>query len=379
MKTISTIVIQLFIFLLVISGIEAQVTGGFLCGGYQRTYTVYVPSTWSPGGQYPLLIALHGLTQTGNEMMLFSGFNTIAEDNRFLVVYPDGVLTSWNVGFPGGSTADDVGFLSALIDTLNTRYSVDLTRVYATGFSNGGFMCYRLGCELGNRIAAIASVSGTMTDGSLAACQPQRLIPVMHIHGTNDYVVPFNGGYGNQSVNAVLSFWTNYNNCPALPVVVDLPDLVPEGSTVQTQTWSPCDDTTEVKFYKVLNGGHAWPGSVIATGSGLTNEDINASQEIWNFVSRFTLDLTTGIRSFTHGSFVIYPNPAIESVTIRFPRLIQPGLLELYNACGIKVMDRAISSGLTTFGLHLESLPRGLYFVRVSSGVSHYSGKLTVE
>ncbi|KAF0195712.1 MAG: hypothetical protein FD166_2885, partial [Bacteroidetes bacterium] len=183
---------------------NSQVTGNFVFDGITRSWIVYLPAGFNAEESLPLMIALHGYTQNGQEIMQFSDFNTIADTGRFVVVYPNGVDNAWNVGFSGGSTADDVGFLSALIDTLHQQYNIDYERVYATGLSNGGFMSYRLACELGNRIAAIAPVAGTMTDESLLACAPQRMMPVLHIHGTADLIVNYNGGFGIRSVEQVL-------------------------------------------------------------------------------------------------------------------------------------------------------------------------------
>ncbi len=350
-----------------LTGIFAQVPGGFPFEGLDRTYTVYVPASIPPGDQPPLLLALHGLTQTGNIMMQFSNFNTYAEQYHFVVVYPDGVNNTWNVGFAGGANTNDVGFLSALIDTLHHQYSIDLSRVYSTGFSNGGFMSYRLACELGDHIAAIASVSGTMTDGAFGTCVPSRNIPVMHIHGTSDLVVAYNGGFGNKSVDEVLGLWKGFNNCPSDAVIVNLPDLVQEGSTVQTYTWSPCADSTEVMLYKVINGGHTWPGSVGTTGLGNTNRDIIASEEIWKFVSRFSLDITTGlIREKKEPVYRVYPNPSNGGgITIGFPPMNKPATIDILTAGGYKIANIAVPSGSGRQIIGAGRLKAGLYLVHL--------------
>ncbi len=359
----------------------AQVSGGFSFEGLDRTYKVYVPSYYTPDDHFPLLLALHGLTQTGNTMMQFSDFNTYAEQDSFLVVYPDGIDFTWNVGFSGGSTTNDVGFLSALIDTLHEQYNIDYNRVYSTGFSNGGFMSYRLACELSNRIAAIASVAGTMTNEAYSSCQPARNVPVMHIHGTNDLVVAYNGGFGNKSVDEVLSLWRGFNNCPASPLVVNLPDITPEGSTVQTSTWSPCDDSTEVMLYKIINGGHSWPGSIGTTGLGNTNRDIIASQEIWNFVSRFSLGLNTGLNEHTNGiEFHISPNPAINgSIRIDYSALCTPAAIELYATDGTKICSQSAAAGTTSCIIQTNNFLSGLYLLRMRSATSQAVSKLVIR
>jgi len=356
--------------------LRAQVPGSFSYEGLNRTYTVYLPASYSQGDHLPLLLALHGLTQTGNNMMQFTDFNTYADQYNFIVVYPDGINNSWNVGFSGGSTANDVGFLSALIDTLHLDYGIDLNRVYSTGFSNGGFMSYRLACELTARIAAIAPVAGTMTDVALGSCQPSRNIPVMHIHGTNDFVVFYNGGFGNASVDQVLTWWRNFSNCPANAVIVDLPDLVAEGSTVQTYTWAPCDDSVEVMHYKVINGGHTWPGSVGVTGVGNTNRDISASDEIWKFVSRFSLNLPTYVQDVMLARISCYPNPSENrSVTIRCEHLSGPAGLTVFSAGGISVYHTMLPQQSGEHKVNLTGIRPGLYILNIQDDRRHYTRK----
>lgn len=346
---------------------NSQVTGNFVFDGITRSWIVYLPAGFNAEESLPLMIALHGYTQNGQEIMQFSDFNTIADTGRFVVVYPNGVDNAWNVGFSGGSTADDVGFLSALIDTLHQQYNIDYERVYATGLSNGGFMSYRLACELGNRIAAIAPVAGTMTDESLLACAPQRMMPVLHIHGTADLIVNYNGGFGNRSVEQVLDYWNGYNNCPSLPLIEDLPDLVAEGSTVQRQTWSPCEGSTEVMLLKVINGGHTWPGSVGVTGVGITNRDIVASSEIWNFVSRFSLESPTGIDSHGSHTLKVYPNPANSDVLViesAYP-LTSPELI-IYSIEGKTVVRQHVAVGVKSVLADISGLTPGIYIIRTN-------------
>jgi pimeloyl-ACP methyl ester carboxylesterase len=151
------VLFTLLILLLMLHTSLAQTNGSFLFDGINRSYIVYVPQERSGSAPFPLMIVLHGFTQTGQTIMNYSDFNTYAELYGFVAVYPNGVGNSWNVGVGGGSTANDVGFLSALIDTLNQQIGIDLNRVYACGFSNGGFMSYRLACELSDRIAAIGN------------------------------------------------------------------------------------------------------------------------------------------------------------------------------------------------------------------------------
>lgn len=360
--------------------LRAQINGNFIFDGISRSWIVYLPDSYTQGQSLPLLIALHGYTQNGQSMMQFSNFNSVADTGNFVVVYPDGVDNSWNVGFSGGSTADDVGFLSALIDTLHKYYNVDLNKVYATGFSNGGFMSYRLACEAGNWIAAIAPVSGTMTDASFNGCIPFRPIPVMHIHGTSDFVVSYTGGFGNKSVDQVIGYWTDYNTCPENPVIENLPDIVAEGSTVQRFTWSPCREGTMVVLLKVINGGHTWPGSTGTTGIGITNRDIVASQEIWNFVKRFQLQSSTVINEIVTQDIVIYPNPAANGqLNIDFPEKQKEGQITIFTPDGKAALVQLIPEGSEKLLLDISMLGKGLYLAMISSEGRSHNAKFVIQ
>lgn len=364
-------------------GTSAQINGSFEFEGINRTWKVWLPAGYTGQESLPLVLALHGLTQSGQSMMDFTGFNLIADTAGFIVAYPDGVNNSWNVGFAGGSTANDVGFLLALTDTLHIRYNIDLSRVYATGFSNGGFMSYRLACESSDRIAAIAPVAGTMTDGSFDACLPQRSVPVLHIHGTSDFVVNYNGGFGNKSVEQVLDYWIDFNACPALPVTEMLPDTYPDGSTVQKQTWSPCDDTTRVVLLKVINGGHTWPGSVGVTGIGITNRDINASSEIWNFVKQYKLAEASGIPEHRKNPLRLYPNP-VTGGTLYFAcedgSSRTGGHLEIFSVTGQNLIFQTIGPKETGSSIEVGTLAGGLYLVVFTDAQGkRHSGRIVIK
>lgn len=301
--------------------ISAQSTFSFMHNGINRTYILYLPQSASTEAM-PLMLALHGFTQNGQTMMGLSGFNALAEEHQFVVAYPYGVNTSWNVGVAGGSGVDDVGFLLALIDTIATKANIDQSRVYASGFSNGGFMSYRLACEASHRIAAIAPVAGTMVNATYNACFPTRPMPLIHIHGTSDFIVPYNGSTTFQSVDVSVEYWTTGNNCPTQPEVFQYPDLVADNSTVEAYVYGLCNEGVEVRLLKINNGGHTWPGSSASGGIGITNMDISASAEIWDFVSRFSVFGPVGQPlELQQNDLLIYPNPLQQDggLTLSFP------------------------------------------------------------
>jgi polyhydroxybutyrate depolymerase len=352
----------------------AQVqTGSFAFGGTNRTYTYFVPSGYTPGSEVPLLLVLHGLGDVSNNMMNATGFNAVADTANFIGVYPqaldEGIGTSWNSGANPIAQADDVGFLSALIDTLSQHYSIDQTKVYSTGFSMGGMMSYRLACELGDKIAAIASVSGPL--GNFFTCNPTRAVPVMHMHGTSDATVSYEGTIFSQSVDATMSFWSQNNNCSGSPEMTMLPDIASDNYTVETSYYSPCDDNTELLLYTIDGAGHIWMGP---------SNDVYATREIWLFLRQYNYDNSTGISNPSLESQLnIYPNPVEQFATISIDNAANQSFdLRIIDDLGREVKR---SSGLTgTQALvDTENLPSGAYFIEVIFDDKTMRGKMVVQ
>lgn len=277
-------------------GSPQTITGSFTHGGQTRTYRVHLPPGFTTATSRPLVLNLHGLGSNGQQQELYTGFNTVADTADVIVAYPNALnnnqgVPEWNAY--GLGSADDIGFLTTLIDTLRNRYNIDLNRVYCIGLSNGGYMSYRMACTTSCKIAAIASVAGLLIENILTPCNISRPVPLMHIHGTNDGTVAYSG------VAATISSWRGKNGCPSTPVVTNLPDInTSDNSTVTVNTYTPCNNGSEVILYTVNNGGHTWPGSGIPLGP-TTNQDFNASSAIWNFLRKFSLTAA-----------YISPNPA---------------------------------------------------------------------
>ena len=179
-------------------------------GGQNRSYLVHVPAKYDGKTPVPVVLALHGAAMNGPMMAVFCGLNPKADAAGFIAVYPSGTgagpLLLWNAGgFADKDRPDDVAFIRALLDDLGSVAKVDPKRVYATGMSNGGMMCYRLAAELSDRIAAVAPVAGTM---AIAKASPKRPVPVMHFHGTADALIPFDGPRKTRANSSPSSPWT---------------------------------------------------------------------------------------------------------------------------------------------------------------------------
>jgi len=352
-----------------ITRVNAQVINGTIsAGGQTRNYIVYLPTGFQPSTPRPLVFVLHGFTQTSSAIMNISGFNAIADTAGFVVAYPNGIGNAWNTnsGMTGGSTADDIGFISALTDTLQALYGIDTNRVFSCGFSAGGYMSHRLACESPRCYAAIASVAGTMSTTAFNACQPSRPVPVTQIHGTSDFIVSYNGGAGGKSVVDVVNLWVNKNNCPSPPIITALPDInTNDQSTVELSRYTPCAGNTEVQLYKVNGGGHQWPGSsAVLGGIGNTNQDISASAEIWKFFRNYSCaSPSTGISSAGqtllraritgdgNGNFVV-------DIPLMIP---DGGQYRIFDISGRKILEGALQS---QFSFSLSGNPGGIYILQ---------------
>lgn len=288
---------------------RSEIIGKFPHDGLDRTYRLHLPATDDPGKPTALLVVLHGGGGSGEKMehLTLGGFNRLADTEGFVVVYPDAARypvakPNWNDGrgvekYPAHRDGvDDVGFLSALIEHLAKTYGIDRGRVYVTGASNGAIMAFRLACESSDRITAIAPVIGSMAEPAAGQCAPSRPVSVLMISGTEDPLVPWEGGpvrFGRQRLGRVLPvhdairFWVRHNKCDPSPRVTRVPDIDPsDGTRVVHETYDRCGQGTEVALYRIEGGGHTWPGgypyaplSVI----GATSRDLDGSRAIWEF------------------------------------------------------------------------------------------------
>jgi polyhydroxybutyrate depolymerase len=300
-----------------------------------------------------------------------AAFDTIADRERFIVAYPLGKDTVWNTfSSPYHSGTDDVGFISALIDSLHADYHVNLNRVYATGMSNGGFMSYKLACALSHRIAAIAPVAGAFTDSMRFYCQPQRPMPVLHIHGTSDFLVGYHTGILNIPVAATLNYWIHHNKCPSTEKITQIPNInLQDNSTVTKYEWAPCNNQSEVVHYKINSGGHTWPGSSVTFGGlgGNVNYDINASELIWEFFNRFTLQgLNTSVNEAIDNRVDIFPNPFNGELTIQIGSALFDRFA-IFNLQGQLMEEGKIHPARSSVSISSQALVPGIYLLQLSS------------
>lgn len=256
-------------------------------GEFVRQYTVYVPEKYFElEAPVPLILALHGAGGTGQGMQAFSGLDAIADKEGFLVAYPDAISNSWNDGRNDGvKEINDLGYLEHLIDSVAEKADIDRTRVYATGFSRGAMMAYRLICNYPTQFAGIAAVASTFPTYLISECQNAPPVAVMMVQGTDDPIVPWTGiRNGYLSAMSSMRFWGQHNRCSTLGPIKEAVDLNPlDGTRLLIQSASKC--VQPAMLYGVFNGGHTWPGHPIQAGMelGLTSADFDVAAAMWEF------------------------------------------------------------------------------------------------
>jgi polyhydroxybutyrate depolymerase len=310
-----------------------------------RNFMVRLPSGYDPQRRYPVVILLHGMNQDADDMERLTRFDELADKDGIIAVYPFALHGRWNVGvqpqerqpagmgpgrhrryggggypgggggypgggggYPGGGgrqpsdrqpdeqrrpvPADDIGFVNQMLDQLGTKFSVDTSRIYAAGLSEGGFMGLRLGCALSDRIAAVAAVGAAMPKTMI--CLPSRPVPLLMINGTSDPVVPYGGGNEHNlnlttiSAEDSAKAWAKIDRCSENPEKSKLPARGKGGMETKVDTYTGCQQNAQVVLYSVKGGGNTWPGGEqyeVEKTIGKTSQDLNANETIWSFLA----------------------------------------------------------------------------------------------
>lgn len=305
-----------------------------------RNFMVRLPRGYDSQQKYPVVIVLHGMNQDADDIERLTRFDALADKDGIIAVYPFALHGRWNVGvqpqerqampmgpgrrgryggypgggggypgggrgYPGGgqqpqstepaekraAPADDIGFFNQMLDQLPLKFSVDTTRVYATGLSEGGMMSLRLGCALGDRIAAIAAVGAAMP--KTMVCVPTRPVPLLMINGTSDPIVPYGGGTEHNLSLATLSVedsakaWAKIDRCAEKPERTKIPAKEKGGMEIKVDTYNGCQQNAQVVLYSIKGAGSTWPGGEQYEAEntiGKTSQDLNANEVIWEFL-----------------------------------------------------------------------------------------------
>lgn len=327
-----------------------------------RNFMVHLPQGYDQQQHYPVVILLHGQNQDADDMGRLTHFSQFAEKIGVIAVYPNAMRGQWNIGvrppqpssetprrgmerrggagypsggsypgggggYPGGGggypaggrrggqnpgetrsrpePADDVAFLNQMLDQLALKYSVDIHRLYATGLGDGGLMALRMGCNMADRVAAIAPVGAALPKAMI--CLPSRPVPALFINGTEDPIVPYKGGTYKPGKFPVLSAedsaksWAKFDRCDEKPAQDKLPALNKDkekgAKATKTFTFSGCHDNTQVVLYTVKDGGNTWPGGELYSTEkevGKVSHALDANQSIWSFLSTRKLPSESG-------------------------------------------------------------------------------------
>ena len=358
------------------SNLFSQVFDGFQTVNHNqidRRFYLYVPNNYSANIPIPVLFNFHG---GGGDPISYMNYTSdmrgLAEANNFILIYPEAIADpntgsiSWIDKATNGAPRDEILFIESIINSVSSNYSVDLDRIYACGYSEGGIFSYELACRLNNYIAGIASVSGSMLSESersnlgFSNCSPQHPTAIMLIPGTNDSNAHslyqgccLDWGLDSYylSVDQITDYWTNYNTTYNNPSVSDVSNTnTSDGSTVQRKIWSNGQGGVEVQELKIIGGEHEWPGT-----SG--NMDINANNEIWQFLSKFdkkgmidNLDFEDFQRTIS-----VTPNPFNNYFIIEG---VENDFIELYDLHG-KILQSKFNDNV----FDTESLKRGVYII----------------
>ena len=275
-----------------------QTNGSLVVDGKERQYLLHVSKKYDRSKPAPLVISLHGAMNWPGFQRDTTRWNGLADEQGFLVVYPAGTgfgPRTWDMnGYGNPATMKDVRFISALIDKLRAEYSIDASRIYADGLSNGGGIAFMLSCALAHRIAAFGTVSAAQLLPQ-SVCRDAPPAPVISFHGTRDRIVPYEGG---QPWIAPLPFpdqrewtaaWAARNRCAPKPT------LTMAAADVQAMEYTGCADNASVVLYTVQGGGHQWPGgrpvplwlvaqmTLMGLPIGPYADSVNATRTLWAF------------------------------------------------------------------------------------------------
>ncbi|MBK8699625.1 MAG: hypothetical protein IPN29_08785 [Saprospiraceae bacterium] len=354
------LLLMFFLFMVLVRTGLAQetISSSIDVNGVKRTFRLYIPKGYAQKSSLPLVFNFHGTGSNGSQQQLYSQQDLVADTAVFLVCYPDANGFAFDLAGTG-----DVVFTSKLIDLLVAQYKADACRVYATGLSNGGFFSQKLACEIPEKIAAIASVAGTLTLAQLADCNEGPARPVLHIHGTADNIVNFNGAatgfLSYVGVYAMMSYLHERNQCSGDSTITRLPDKdINDGATVDLISYGGCEAPTQL--LRVNGGGHTWPGAVI--NIGVTTKDISASEESWLFFKTKSLPgcISSLVDSNIKRSLDI--GYVLDGVVIETPETVS-GQLLIYDITGKLLVHQKVVGN--RFGLSWAQLGKGLMLVEL--------------
>ena len=353
--------------------LEAQISDSILWNGKQRTFKYFLPASYNGIQKIPMVISLHPSISNADNHMNVATWQLLGDTANFISVYPNGTSTiqgstnySWNAyNLSTGSTADDVGFLNALLDSMISNYAIDTCRIYISGFSNGAWMTWRMMCDFTNRFAAVAPLSGSWKYGkdgycdhggcngstipgtnppsqeSTINCVPSKRIPYMYYRGTNEAnltdraITDPNGNY----------FWSRHNGCDT---IASIDTLISNSDQIIRERYLNCQDSTETIIMNVVGNSHTWHQS--------------ATNEFWKFLRKYSkcsgTNTTIVSNLEANKKIKIYPNPAksILFIESKYQSIFQISIIDLMGCVMMK-------STLLDSKVDISHLKKGIYFI----------------
>jgi polyhydroxybutyrate depolymerase len=363
----------LFVFIY-FAQINAQTNNSYTItsGGVARSYILYVPAIYNPSVPTPLVFEFHGYTSSNTQQEYYGDFRSIADTANFIIALPQGLTYNGNTGFANfGTVAQasvDINFTRDMIDTISAHYNINPCKIYSTGMSNGGFMSYDLGCFLSSRFAAIASVSGSMMSNHVSACNPLHPVPVIQFHGTSDATVSYTGTGGIVSsidVDTLIKRWVSINNCNTTPAFTAMPNInTSDNCTAEHYVYNNGNANSTVEFFKIIGGGHSWPGSPYPISGVNTNQDVNACKEIWRFFRNYCLTNLMDVTEIEKQNinFSLYPNPSNGILNFSLNKSTADFLnIQVLDILGKTVLMENTSNNY----INVEKLNAGIYFLYI--------------
>jgi len=370
----------LLLFVILFSyNVFSQTLVTFSFDGQTRRYYKYVPNIYDSLKPIPVVFCLHGLGDNIDNFINIA-MHLLGEVDTFVTIYPEALSSpygnAWNAGinYMGSiinENINDVDFLMAITDSLQIIYNIDTERIYFCGLSLGGFMAQRMACERSDKIAAVASVAGTI--GNSLNCTPSRPIAICHFHGTNDQVVYYTNNLFGLDAEELVSFWINNNHCDTNYIYKTYPDVANDGIVVESYYSNSPNNLADVMFYKAIGAGHVWLYTPV--------NDISYTIEIWNFLKKFRLSSSQNINDFSEHNIQIFPNPTNSILTITFPLQYMNdfNLIKIYNTLGELVYSQKINSLQNQITINLSDLSEGIYFLEILQQNKLFQNKIIIK
>ncbi len=347
---------------------HAQLTSkNVTVGNENRTYLEYLPVNFDPSNEeYSLLVILHGIGGTSDQMVA-GGFNDVADTARVIALYPQALnnsfnISAWNNGTFLASSADDIGFMNALFDNYITEYNVAPERIYMSGFSMGSIMSYHLACAMNNRIAAVGCLAGTMATSDIAACDPDYATPVIHMHGTADGTVPYDGTPlpSLSLVDQTMDFWQAVHACDADPTPIAIENTAADNITIDRFVYDNCSTEGALELWRLNGADHIYLYQPL--------NDITQMIETWLFLRKWSHPnpLPVGVEEVSQKSLRLYPNPASNQLNVESASV---GNYTVFNQTGQRVARGFLQNGRNQ--IDLNRWAAGLYILSVEGSNEH--------